>query len=82
MELTIMGIISFVTLIIGQITKKLGLVNKKYIPIQSVVIGAISGVLCYITDLEPNIITSLITCIISSLSASGLYDVVEIPNKQ
>lgn len=82
MELTIMGIISFVTLIIGQITKKLGLVNKKYIPIQSVVIGAISGVLCYVTDLEPNIITSLITCIIASLSASGLYDVVEIPNKQ
>ena len=77
MELTIASVIAFITLIIGEITKKLGLVNKKYIPIQSVVIGLISGFVCYITDLEPNIITAIITCVICSLSASGLYDVSE-----
>ena len=51
MELTIAGVITFVTLILGQITKKLGFVDKKYIPYQSCVIGLMSGVICYFTVL-------------------------------
>lgn len=81
MELTIASVIAFVTLIVGEITKKFGLVDKKYIPIQSAVIGVVSGVICYVTNLEPNIINAIITCLISSLSASGLYDVIEIKAK-
>jgi hypothetical protein len=81
MELTIASVIAFVTLIVGEITKKFGLVNKKYIPVQSVVIGLVSGVICYVTNLEPNIINAIITCLISSLSASGLYDVIEVKTK-
>lgn len=81
MELTIASVIAFVTLIIGQITKKAGLVDKKYIPYQSAVIGLISGIIVWVTDLEPNILNAMITCLISSLSASGLYDVVEIKTK-
>lgn len=82
MELTVSGIIAFVTLILGQITKKLGLVDKKYIPVQSFVIGLLSGVIVYLTDLDTNFLSAMITCIISSLCASGLYDVAEIGMKK
>ena len=40
MEITITSIISFVTLVIGFISKKLKIVNKKYIPYQNILIGA------------------------------------------
>ena len=81
MELTITGVIAFITLVFGQITKKIGWLDKKYIPYQSCVIGLVSGVICWITDLEPNLTTAIITCLISSLSASGLYDTYEVHTK-
>ena len=82
MELTVASVIAFVTLILGQITKKLGFVDKKYIPYQSCVIGLISGVICYFTGLVDGIGVSIITCLISSLSASGLYDTLEVHTKE
>lgn len=82
MELTIAGVITFVTLLLGQITKKLGFVDKKYIPYQSCVIGLISGVICYFTGLVDNVLVSILTCLISSLSASGLYDTLEVHTKE
>lgn len=82
MELTVAGVITFVTLILGQITKKIGLVDKKYIPYQSFVIGLISGAICYFTGLIENVGTAIITCLISSLSASGLYDTLEVHTKE
>lgn len=82
MELTVSGIVAFVTLFLGQFTKKLGLVNKKYIPIQSVVVGILSGLIVWLTELDTNIVSAMITCIISSLCASGLYDVAELGIKK
>lgn len=55
MELTIAGVISFITLILGQISKKIGWVDKKYIPYQTCVIGLVSGVICYFTGLTENV---------------------------
>lgn len=82
MELTIAGVLHFVTLILGQITKKIGLVDKKYIPYQCCVIGLISGLICYFTGLIENIGISILTCLIGSLSASGLYDTLEVHTKE
>lgn len=81
MELTITSIVAFVTLILGHISKKVGLVDKKYIPYQTLFIGIISGILCYLTELQDNILISIFTCLISSLSASGLYDAYEVHTK-
>lgn len=81
MELTIAGIVAFVTLLMGEITKRIGWVDKKYIPYQSFLIGLISGVLCWITGLEVNLFNAILTCLISSLSASGLYDTYEVHTK-
>mgnify|MGYP003302151871 CR=1 FL=1 len=82
MELTITGIIAFVTLILGQITKKLGLVDKKYIPYQNLAIGVISGLICWICELEANIVIALLTCIIASYGAGGFYDNLTIKKEE
>lgn len=74
MELTITGIIAFVTLILGQITKKLGWIDKKFIPYQNLVIGLLSGVICWLVELEPNILVAILSCLIASYGAGGLYD--------
>jgi hypothetical protein len=82
MNLTITGIIAVVTYLMGQITKKLGWVNKKYIPIQNIVIGLISGVLCWLVDLEPDIVKAIIACIITCLGTGGAYDLATINHSE
>jgi ribose/xylose/arabinose/galactoside ABC-type transport system permease subunit len=74
MDLTITSIIAFVTLLAGQVTKKFGWVNKKYIPVQNLIIGLISGVICWLLDLEPELVKAILTCVIASYGAGGLYD--------
>ena len=75
MELTAFSVISLVTLIIGFISKKLKIVDKKYIPLQNVVIGIISGFIVYF---ETSIFRSIVLCLIGSLSAGGAYDALKI----
>lgn len=82
MELTIPSIIASITLIIGVISKKLKFVNKKYIPIQNILIGVISGIVVYCADLESTLLRAISVCLISSLSAGGLYDTFKIKNQE
>lgn len=81
MEITIPSIITFVTLIMGMISKKFSIMNSKHIPFQNVLIGIVSGVLVFLTDLEPNILNAIITCLIASLGAGGLYDTIKVKSK-
>lgn len=81
MEITIPSIITFVTLILGMISKKFSIMNSKHIPFQNVLIGIVSGVLVFLTDLEPNILNAIITCLIASLGAGGLYDTIKAKSK-
>lgn len=78
MELTAFSVISLVTLIIGFISKKLKIVDKKYIPLQNVVIGIISGFIVYFADIETSIFRSIVLCLIGALSAGGAYDALKI----
>ncbi len=73
MEITISSIISLFTLLIGYLSKYLGL-NSKYIPLQNIIIGLTSGIVAYLLGLNNNLLNSIIFCLISSLSAGGLYD--------
>lgn len=82
MELTISSIVALITLLMGQITKKLGLVDKKYIPYQNLVIGLVSGLLCWLCDLEQNLIVALLSCMIASYGAGGLYDNLTIKKEE
>lgn len=81
MEITIPSIITFVTLIMGMISKKFNIMNSKHIPFQNVLIGIVSGLLVFLTDLEPNILNAIITCLIASLGAGGLYDTIKAKSK-
>lgn len=82
MELTVTGVVALVTLILGQITKKLGWVDKKFIPYQNLVIGLLSGVICWLVELEPNILVAMLSCLIASYGAGGLYDNLTIKNDE
>lgn len=79
MEITIPSIISLVTFIIGYISKFLG-INSKYIPLQNIIIGVISGVIIYGLKLEYNIFNAIVMGLISALSAGGLYDSINNKN--
>lgn len=82
MELTVASVVALITLLMGQITKKLGLVDKKYIPYQNLVIGLISGVICWLVDLQPNILVAILSCLIASYGAGGLYDNLTIRSEE
>lgn len=75
---SIIGLVTTImTLIFGYISKKFGIVNKKYIPIQNICIGVFSGILCYFAGLSDNLLVIILTCLISSLGAGGLYDATQ-----
>lgn len=78
MELTAFSIISLVTLIVGFISKKLSIVDRKYIPLQNVIIGIISGVIVYFAEIETSIFRSIVLCLIGALSAGGAYDALKV----
>ena len=78
MELTVEIIMAvataIVTAIAGTLAKKFHWSTEDYIPYQNIIIGIVSGLLCFVTGLIPNIINALILGIFSSTAAGGLYD--------
>lgn len=78
MELTVTTIVAFTTLVLGEITKRLGWVDKKYIPIQTLVVGLTSGAICFFCGVEENFFTAIVSCVLASAAASGVYDVVTV----
>lgn len=79
MEITYVVIISVVAFIFGAITKIfIEQIPNKYIPIQNVVIGIISAIICYFTKVEPNLLQALVLCIVATMGAGGVADLIQI----
>lgn len=78
----IIVVTAFVTFVFGIITKKFGLVQSKYIPLQNLIIGIIAGVLVYFSGLNDSIISSIIICAASALTAGGAYDMKKVGEKE
>lgn len=77
MEITYAVIVAIVTLAAGAITKAfVEAIPDKFIPLQNLLIGIISAVLCIVFDIEPNILQAFVLCIMASLGAGGAYDLV------
>ena len=80
MILNIEMIISLVTAVVGyifgELSKKFNWVEKKYLPLQTLVIGLIAGILYYIAVDSSNIATAIIIAF-SSLMACGTYDLLQ-----
>ena len=77
MEISYAVIVAIVTLAAGAITKAfVEAIPDKFIPLQNLLIGIISAVLCIVFDIEPNVLQAFVLCIMASLGAGGAYDLV------
>lgn len=83
MEITYVIIISIIAYICGAITKIfIDEIPNKYIPIQNVVIGVISAIICYFTGIEPNLLQAIVLCLVATMGAGGAADLINIKNKE
>ncbi len=82
MEITYVVIIAIVAYILGSITKMfIDALPNKYIPIQNVVVGIISALICYFTGVETNLLQSIVLCLVATMGAGGIADLINIKNK-
>ena len=83
MEITYVIIIAIIAYICGAITKIfIDEIPNKYIPMQNVVIGVISAVICYFTGIEPNLLQAIVLCLVATMGAGGIADLINIKNKE
>ena len=83
MEITYVIIIAIIAYICGAITKIfIEQIPNKYIPIQNVLIGIISGLICYFLGIEPNIVQALVLCLVATMGAGGIADLINIKNEE
>ena len=77
MEVTYLMIIALVTYILGALVKtKVDKIPNKYIPLQNVIIGLVAGIVCYLIKIEPNIVNSILLCLLATTGAGGVADLV------
>lgn len=82
MEITYIIIIGIIAYVFGAITKAfIDTVPNKYIPIQNVIIGIISALVCYFTKVEPNLLQAIVLCLVATMGAGGISDLINIKNK-
>ena len=83
MEITYVIIIAIIAYVFGSITKIfVDNIPNKYIPIQNVIIGIISAIICYFTGIEPNLLQAIVLCIVACMGAGGIADLINIKNKE
>lgn len=83
MEITYVVVIAIIAYIFGAITKVwIDEIPNKYIPVQNVVIGIISAVICYFTGIEPNLLQAIVLCLVACMGAGGVADLINIKNEE
>ncbi len=83
MTISLSVVIMLVAYTFGAITK---LFTQKlpnnFIPMQNVVIGLISGIICYFLKLDENLLNSILVGVMSTMSAGGIADLISIGKTQ
>ena len=82
MEITYVVIIAIVAYIFGAITK--AFVNKvpnKFIPLQNVLIGVFSALICYFCNIETNLLQAFVLCLLATMGAGGIADLIKLVKK-
>lgn len=83
MEITYVIVIAIIAYIFGAITKIfIDSIPNKYIPIQNVIIGVISAIICYFTGIEPNLLQAIVLCLVACMGAGGVADLINIKNEE
>lgn len=79
MKISYIIIITLVAYILGSFTKIfVDIIPNKFIPLQNVVVGLISAFICYLTKIEPNLLNSIVLCLISTMGAGGIADLINL----
>lgn len=79
MEITYVVIIAIVAYILGAITKIfIDAVPNKYIPIQNVIVGIVSALICFFTGIETNLLQAIVLCLVATMGAGGVADLVNV----
>lgn len=72
MEITYMVIVGIITYFLGAITKTfINEIPNKFIPLQNVIIGVISALVCYFAKVEPNLLQAFVLCLFATMGAGG-----------
>ena len=79
MEITYVVIIALVAYVLGSITKVfIDKIPNKYIPLQNVLVGLISAFICYFTKIENNLLQAIVLCLMATMGAGGIADLIKI----
>lgn len=71
-------VIMFVAYAFGVISKLfIAKIPNKYLPLQNLLIGFISALICFFAKLEPNFGEALIVCLMATMSAGGISDLIK-----
>ena len=83
MQITYLVIIAIIAYILVAFNKIIWeSMPNKYIPIQNVIIGLGSGLICYFFKIEPNFINSMVLCLSATMSAGGIADLVNVKKEE
>lgn len=78
---TIMAVVTgVVTYVTGLLTKDT-IIESKYVPLQNIIIGLVTGVLAYCCGLGDNLLVIIMNCMIGAMGAGGTYDLLQSKNK-
>lgn len=79
MEVTYIVVITIVAYILGSITKIfIEKMPNKYIPLQNVFVGLTSALICYFTKIETNLLQAIVLCLMATMGAGGIADLIKI----
>lgn len=82
MVVTYIVIVAIVAYICGAITKCfIDEIPNKFIPIQNVIIGVVSALICYFCNIETNMLQAFVLCITASMGAGGIADLTKLAKK-
>lgn len=83
MEITYIIIVGIVAYLLGAITKIfIEKIPNKYIPIQNVIIGIISALICYYCKIETDLLQAIVLCLFATMGAGGTADLIKIINNK
>ena len=83
MSISLSVIVMLVAYVLGAISKMfIDKLPNKFIPIQNVLIGILSGVICFFLKVNDNLLNSIVVCLMSTFSAGGMADLIEVKKVQ
>lgn len=79
MQITYLIIISIVAYVCGAINKIcISKVPNKFIPIQNVIVGMVSAMICFLCKIETDLLQAIVLCMLSTMGAGGIADLVKL----